>query len=280
MRRNGRLLLGVVLFLVMATAAHGQEAILTRSAMQPPPGTLSFREQLRFQRYGADPTRGLQRVDEFTAMTMLSYGVTADLAVEARLPLSYRSWKVPVFDESFDETTVDEMTFLLKWRLWRDDYGPTNTARLSLFGGLQTPMFGDGFAEGGWNPLLGAVFMQVHDRHGWNIAGMYEMTTRQAGLPLHPGSTLADAFFLDGAYLFRIAPEDYSADTSGAWYAVAELNSVVETNGDREMLFAPGVLYEGPDLALEANLQFPVYHHLRYRPEREWSFVVGVRLLF
>jgi hypothetical protein len=267
-----------VLFLG-ASVAQGQEAILTKSAVQPGQGSLSARFQLRYLRYESDPVGGFDRVDEFTATAMLSYGLTGELALEGRLPISFRTYDRNGAGEN-DETTLDEVSLLLKWRVWREDYGPTNTFRVSVFGGFQTPMFGDGFESGGWNPMVGAVAMQVHDRHGWTVAATYEMTTSQSVMPLHPGSTLADAFFVDAAYLFRIHPAEYTAESTGAFFAVIELNSVYETNDDRELRLAPGLLYEACDFALEAGMQFPLHQELRHRPERDWSLTLGLRLLF
>ena len=277
---RGPLKLTIAVILVLAhSTTWAQEALLTKSPVQPGQGGLNWRQQFLAMRYGADPQGMFNRVDEFTSVTMLAYGLTGELALEGRLPLSFRDFSGGHHTPS-DQLGMDEASMTLKWRVWRDDYGPTNTARASLFGGFYTPMLIDGDLEGGWNPVIGGLFMQVHDRHGWNIAGMYELTTSATEMVIHPGNSLADLARLDLAYLYRLQPAEYSAETTHSLYAVLELNCFYETNSDREIRLAPGILYEAADIALEAGIQFPLYDRLRYRPDREWSAVVGFRLLF
>ena len=95
-----------------------------------------------------------------------------------------------------------------------------------------------------------------------------------------PGAGDADLIRVDGAYLWRFAPAAYSTEEDAAWYLTLEANSFLETNGDRELLLAPGLLFEGTDLALEIGVQLPVARTVRYRPARDFGITLGFRLLF
>ena len=92
MRRTSRHLLYLAGMLLSVPAAWGQEALLTKSAVQPAQGGLSARMQFRYLRYGDDPVGGFEQVDEFTTTAILTYGLNGELSLESRLPLSYRTY--------------------------------------------------------------------------------------------------------------------------------------------------------------------------------------------
>ena len=95
-----------------------------------------------------------------------------------------------------------------------------------------------------------------------------------------PGAGTADLIRVDGAYLFRVFPEEYSTENDAAWYLTLEANSFLETNGDRELLLSPGLLYEGTKCALELGVQLPVARAVTHRPAQGVGVTVGFRLLF
>ena len=70
----------LVLWLVLQSSAFAQEAIFTRSATQPAAGVLAWRQQLKTMNYSDSST-------EYSTKSMLSYGVTGNLAIDLQLPL-------------------------------------------------------------------------------------------------------------------------------------------------------------------------------------------------
>ena len=71
------------------------------------------------------------------------------------------------------------------------------------------------------------------------------------------------------------------ADTSeGAWYALVEMNGTYETDGDNEILIAPGIMFEGGRFGLEFGVQLPAWQRIEHRPKTDFNFTVGLRLLF
>lgn len=218
--------------------------------------------------------------EEWTATSILSYGIDANDAVDVSLPIGYHWLESGGPPSSQSDVAAGNLMILFKRRLVRWDYGPTNTARVSLLGGMEFPTGDPTFASDGWNPLVGAVYTQVHERMGWNVSLQYKFTTGGNPSPLRPGDGRADLFQYDAAYLWRLLPAAYTEQSRAAWYLVAEANGAAETNGDHELLLSPGILYEADDLAVELSIQLPAYRHLAYRPERELSIVLGFRWLF
>jgi hypothetical protein len=256
--------LGLVVFPGLAFA---QEAIFTRAATQPAAGVLAWRQQFKTMHYSDDST-------EFSTKPMLSYGVTGNLAVDLQLPLITMNggWR--------EQTGLGDLTILAKGRLWQRHDSAIDTARLGVWGGTTIPVGADVFTGGGFDPIFGAVYMQVAGRNGFNLATQYQLTTRGSWHPMMPGAGTADLIRIDGAYLWRLAPEQYSTEEDAAFYFTIEANTFLETNGDRELLLSPGLLYEGTSCALELGVQLPVARCVTERPAQGFGVTIGFRLLY
>jgi hypothetical protein len=269
-------------WLLLAAAIAGetaaQEAINTTAATQPGVGRTVLREQLHWYTGRQDVAGGRAETDELLLQTSLSAGIRHDLALGLDLPVSLRNTQFsPGTGMADDHGDVDagDLRLLAKWRLHHADTGPLDTERASLLLGMQfdtgqgTSLHPD-FARGSNDPIAGGVYTAVTGRHGFNAA--LEATI----------STSGDASDLraDGAWLYRLAPAGYAADTKAAWYVVAELNGRYQTNGDTELLFSPGLMYEARKWTLELSVRLPALQDLDHRPEIDLGVVLGVRLLF
>lgn len=210
----------------------------------------------------------------------LNFGIAPDWSASVRFPLEQR-WQsdrtAAGTEESFG---IGDLTTLLKWRVWRNDTSPRDTQRLAVFGGLEWPLGQSEFSSYSFDPILGLAYTQVTGRHGFNFSGAWKFTTEGDDAPLLAGEGQADLFRYDAAYLFRFHPEQYAADTKGAWYAVFELNGFYESNGDHEAFLSPGIMYEAESWVLELSVQLPVIQRLDWRPETDFAVVVGLRFLF
>ena len=89
-----------------------------------------------------------------------------------------------------------------------------------------------------------------------------------------------DALAFNSAYVYRIDPPAYTADSQGAWYVTAEINGLYETSGDVELRWSPGLMYEGRRFGFEVMAQFPLWNDLSERAELDLGLGMGVRLLF
>jgi hypothetical protein len=261
--------------------ALGQQSFYNTSAAQPSTGTFLFRQTMEYMHLDDDPSDLDREIDQFKLDTQLAYGVTKDLTVIGTVPAFYRETDSDVPGVESEDMHFGDMHFMLKKRIWQRDTGPIDTMRLSLLAGLDVPTSKAPFGNGGWDPMIGAVFTSIQDRHGVNAALRYTFNTHnRGGAPTTVDDGLEDTLWLDMAYLFRLAPAEYRVDSHGAWFAVIEMNGTYETNDDLELRLAPGIMYEARNWVFEAAVQFPVYEDIDHRLELDIAVGVGFRILF
>ena len=257
---------------MLAPGALAQEAINTDAATQPSTGSLVLRSQFRYAEASRNREADQRDINEYTSSTTFIYGLRNDLALSLNVPIKHQRFT----DGSGSRrhvTGVDDLTALIKHRFFQHDYGPVNTMRASIIGGAEIRSGDSDFTSDSYNPILGAVYTQIHERHGINAAVQWKFMTG-SGIDRH------DQFRYDAAYLFRIDPAEYSATTTAATYAVLELNGLYETHGDHRIFISPGILYEARRYALEATVQLPILNDVSRREKTKFVFGVGIRLVF
>ena len=89
-----------------------------------------------------------------------------------------------------------------------------------------------------------------------------------------------DALFYNASYLFRLFPDAYSSTSRSATYLLIEANGIYETNGDNEILLAPGIMYETRDMAFEFSVQLPAFQEIENRPKTNFTLTAGIRFFF
>jgi len=250
------------------------------SATQPSPGQMLLRPMFHYYRLDVDGPSPFERgkLEVFDVETSLDVGLRHDVALSLRVPIELRRQSFSDDSGTDEEEGIGDLTLLAKWRVWRADTNALDTARLSLLGGIDIRSGDDPFTSDAYSPLLGLAYTQVRGRHGFNGSLMWKFTAGGNDFPVFAGESTADALNYDFAYLYRLAPAEYSADTSGAWYAIAQLDGAYETNGDNELLLSPGIMYEATTWALEFSVQFPVWEALDHRPETDYVLQTGFRL--
>lgn len=264
----------------LSPAASAQEAINTIAPTQPAVAGVITKTQLRFTKFGSDPT-GLDRSgSEMRIENDLIVGVTPKLSLSFSVPLVHRSMSLRNSDDNLNATGFGDLALTFKYRIWQQDPGPVDTRRLALYAGTIAPTGDSDLSPQAWNPYIGAVFMAITGRHGFNQSASWTFTTGSMDDPVSVGQSLADVLSLDSAYLYRIEPVAYSSDFVASLYGVLELNTTWETNGDLEILFSPGLLYEAPSFAIEAGIQVPLVSEIDHRMKTDISIVVGLRILF
>lgn len=255
--------------------ARAQEAIFTPAATQPSVERVITKHLLRFERYADDPEDRGREGYEVVNLNTISYGITPTLSASLEIPVVQRN-----LDNDDALRGLGDLRLSLKHRFWQEDPGPVDTLRAAAFAGAELPTGADGLSSESVDPFAGVVFMAILGRHGFNQSVSYTLTTGSAPDPVSPGTSLADALRFDTAYLYRLDPVTYEATTPAALYLTAELNGVYETNGDIEITFAPGLLYEARNFALEGAVVLPVLSDVDDRPERGVGFALGIRFLF
>lgn len=283
MRTIGMFAAGFGLCWSIAGPACAQESInAADSATQPSPGHVIFKEQFRYYDLDLDETDANRRgeINDVLLLTTLNVGIDADLSLSFRLPTIVRRHEFHWSEEDERTEGVGDFTALAKWRVYRNDTAVLDSARFSLLGGVQVRT-GDGpFTSEGYNPILGMAYTQIAGRHGFNGALEWTFTTSGNDEPIYAGESSADVFRYDLAYLYRLSPREYSADTHGALYALCEVNGLYETNGDNELFLSPGLMYEAKTWTAELSIQLPTWQDIDHRAEANYVLVAGIRLAF
>jgi hypothetical protein len=263
-------------------AALAQEPVNADSATQPTPGHATFKQQFRFSSLSLEegPRDRRRNIQDLTLLSTVNLGLTTDTALSLRVPVVFRRETFDVSGHVNREEGVGDVTALGKWRFWRNDTAALDTQRASLLAGAQIRTGDSPFTSDAYNPILGLAYTQIAGRHGLNGSLQWMFTTGGVPDPVMPGMTTADLLRYDGAYLYRLSPAAYTADTQGAWYAVAEVNGLYETNGDNQLFLAPGLMYEARTWTFELSVQVPVWQDLARRPEARYTLVAGLRFSF
>lgn len=255
-------------------AAQGQEAMYTASATMPSPGTFWLRSQPHYFRYGSSPVSGSDRTDRYELMNTVAYGLDRGVALYVDVPYEHTSERDGATRDR--DGGVDALDAMVKWRVYRNDSGGVNTLRAVLMGGLMTEFADQAHVD----PMVGAAITRVFGRHGFNQDLFYRLTTGGTEANNLGGEGPADAVLFNSAYVFRLAPAQYTSESVGAWYVTAEVNSMYETNGDTELRWSPGLMYEGRKIGLEIMAQFPLWNDVEHRAELDFGLGFGFRVVF
>lgn len=272
-------LAGAVLAAIAVAPATAQEAMYTEAATMPSPHTWIWRQQFHYMRHGSHPVSMMAKSEEYESLTTLAYGLDRGLALYLDIPV------VAMAEEHMDERRWDhgvpDLDLTLKWRFHQSDTGGVDTVRGAFLGGARFASGDDrDFSSQSVNPHVGGVITVVRGRHGFNQDLIYTFNTggtREANMG---GDGPDDALAFNTAYLYRVIPARYTSESTGAWYVTAEVNGLYETNGDLELRWAPGFMFEGRRFGFEVMAQFPLHHDLDERAELDLAVGVGIRVLF
>lgn len=270
----------LLLTIVISLPAAAQQTARSAAAVQPGKGVFVFREYFEYASFnGRD---GQPDVDQYTVQSILGYGVTRDFTVMAHLPFRYRNLEGDNSQGRDDDSEwgLEDLKVMGQYRFWQHDSGPINTQRAVVFGGVELPSGDDTYSSDSVDPFFGLAYTHIYDRHGFNVAGQYKWNTGDSDNPVTFGDSEADAIRLETAYLYRLSPERYTASTTASWYLTNELHFRYETNGDAEVHFAPGVMYEAATTAIGVSVGFPIWEDVEKRPLEEVSVLLEWRLLF
>lgn len=270
---------------VFVPGAFGQEAMYTEAATMPSPRTSVYRTQLHFSRYGSEASKdggpSIDHTDKLEFGQSLQYGIARAVSVKFDFTPVWETAHLRGGGSDSDHG-VQDLDATLKWRFYKEDTGGVDTLRAALMVGAAFASGDDkDFSTQTINPHVGAVVTIVRGRHGFNQDLHYQFNTTGSGYDnTEGGMGPADALRANSAYLFRLFPDRYTSETTGAWYVTAELNYLYETNGDQDLRWAPGLMYEGQRFAFEIMAQLPLWDDLNERPELDFAVGIGFRFSF
>ncbi|MEM9296601.1 MAG: hypothetical protein AAGA57_12435 [Planctomycetota bacterium] len=268
---------------VSAGDAAGQQTALSGAAVQPGKGVVVARGIAEATLYEGDAI-GFDELVEYRQQVVAGYGLTRDVTAMVHVPLVYRDYQGPVAAGTGDSFTdvfgIDDVLLMGQYRFWQNDTGAIDTRRAVVSGGVEVPTFAEGLSSDSFDPFVGAAYTQIQGRHGVNAAARYKLTTGGGARSVRFGQNTGDALRVDAGYLYRLSPAQYGLDTTHSTYLTFDVLGRYETNGDTELLLAPGYLWEGPRSAVFGGVMLPVHQDLDLRAEAKVGVVLEVRLLF
>lgn len=254
--------------------AHAQAPLNSNVALQPSKGGLIIRQQFRYTEGETSTAMGDMDVKLATSITTLVYGVSDELTLilDAPFVLSRRLENKTTGDDDTEWGFAD-LRVLTKFRLYRDDFGPNDTTRFDVIGGLEIPAGKDEFSSDSLDPIFGGVFTHIEGRHAFDADALWHFNTGG-------GDRGDDLLRYDLAYIYRLSPETYASSQPTALFGSVELNGFYETNGDHELFLSPGIQYVTTRWIIEATVQIPVWQDLSHRAERDFIVGMGFRVQF
>jgi hypothetical protein len=271
----------VLLLGASGACALAQESMKTQAATMPSPGVWMFRPQLHWMRFGEDPNDAAkERIDKFEMNNMIGYGIARDWAVTLNIPLVVETFDF-VDGESDTDKGVEDIEAIFKWRFYQSDTGTVDTMRAALlFGGHFASGDDDDFSSGSVNPMIGGAITIVRGRHGLNQDLIYTWNTggtRESNLG---GDGPDDALNFNTSWVYRVFPDQFTTESQGGLYTTLELNGLYEMNGDTEIRWSPGVMWEDRKWTFEAMVQLPLWDEVDERPTLEFAIGCGFRMSF
>ena len=237
-----RILLVLLLSMTPCLSAVAQQATDTLAPTMPGKGNLVIRPIFNY--YKLKPSeQNLFSGSVLESAVHLDYGLTGDKS----LMLHFSEERQDEDQEMrIDGFTDVKMTF--KWRFYQDDFGPVDTFRLGLLGGLEIPTGNSEFTSNTTVPFIGLSAMYIEGRHGVTSSAVFHATDGDLDNPVLAGDKYANHVAFNAAYLYRIKPEAYSQELVAAWYIGAEINGDWESDDDLEAKY---VIYERLALSYE-----------------------------
>lgn len=262
----------------LAAPAAGQQATRVIGATQPSKGEFDATWLVSVDTYDDDPTGADREVTDLSIRSMLRYGISRDWSATLEVPLVTRETEKPSGDDTI--TGMGDIRADLRYRFYQHDFGPLNTIRLAVRGGVEAPTGTEDIGSHSWDPTVGFSAMYIRGKWGLNGAVDYKLSTSDVNDNAIMGAGEDDLLELGAAAVYRLMPEEWGTEAHGAGYVMLESVARFETGGDRELVLYPGLLWEDTRWAAELSVGVPVWQESNDRLEREVSFTVGFRWLF
>ena len=265
-------------------------------------GNFVYRQQLLYLRASDDPGPADRDLRIAGAVAVLGYGVNSRFAVFGALPLLDKRLELtPVPGQMRirrDTRGLGELRVFGRYTLVADD-APGRTARLAVFGGIETPTGKDDDRDpfgrlpqplqagsGSWDPFVGVVgTWQTLD---WQLDAQIAWEVNREANDFEFG----DRLMIDGAWQNRLWPRELGPGLPGFLYGALELNLVhAEKNrvsgrsdpdsGGQTVLASPGLQYVTRDWIIEGIVQVPLVQSLNgLALKQDFSIRAGFRRNF
>jgi len=241
-----------------------------------------FREQFLYKKASDDPSAADRDLEVLGGISVLGYGISADLAVFGVLPY---------LDKELDVTTpggqrvtrstngIGDARLFGRYTVFKDNF-PGGNFRIAPFAGLEMPT-GDNddgdalgllpatlqLGSGSWDPFAGVV--ATYQTLDFQIDA-------QASYKLNTGADnfeFGDEARLDASLQYRLWPRELSGGVPGFLFGVVESNLIHRSkneaggiddpnSGGTTLFISPGLQYVTKRWIIEAIVQLPAFQDL------------------
>jgi len=271
---------GLVLVGLAGNALAAPETFNT--ALPVAKGEFLFREQFLYKRASGDPSSADREVEVLGAISVLGYGVTADLAVFGVLPY---------LDKELDVTTpggqratrstsgIGDARLFGRHTIFKNNF-PGGNFRIAPFAGIELPT-GDNddrdslgdlpatlqLGSGSWDPFGGVVATYQTLDYQLDAQVSYKANTEADNFEF------GDEVRIDASVQYRLWPRELTGGVPGFLYGVLESNLIYQgkneiggaddpNSGGTTLFIAPGLQYVTKRWILEAIVQLPAFQDL------------------
>ncbi len=269
--------------------------ITFNTALPVAAGQFVFREQFVLDQSGHDPSALSRDRLAIAAVSVLGYGITSKLALFGVVP--YVNTRLKVTTNGVRRTRraegLGDMSLFTRYIIFQDD-ALGRTFRIAPFAGLEFPtgadQQSDGFGRlpasvqpgsGSWDPFGGIVATyQTFDVH-MNAQASYKANTRANDFEF------GDRVRLDGAFQYRLWPQELGSRVPGFLYGVLESNLIYQdknkvngvndpNSGGLALFIVPGFQYVTRRWIIESGVQIPLVQDLNGSAlEKDYIFRAG-----
>lgn len=294
--------IGFALQLVaMGVLREAQAAPMTfNTALPVADGEFIFREQAILEQSGNDPSSAARDFTVWSAVSVLGYGVSADVALFAAVPYVDKRLKLT---ESGSRRArgargLGDVRLFGRYTAFRKDW-PGHTFRIAPFAGVETPTGDDDRTDvfgrlpadvqpgsGSWDPFAGLVLTYQTLDYQIDAQAGYQANTKANGF------AFGDVAQLDASLQYRLWPRALGPGVPGFLYGVLEANLVHNdknesggaddsSSGGTSLFLVPGLQYVSKRWIVEAAVQVPVLQRLNGTAlENDYVVRAGFRVNF
>lgn len=274
--------------------------ITFNTALPVAAGEFVFREQFVRDQSGHDPSALARDRQAMSAVSVLGYGITSDLAVFGVVPYVNKRLKLTTngVRQTRSADGLGDLRLFSRYTMFQDD-APGRTFRVAPFAGLEFPTGDDNESDasgrlpasvqpgsGSWDPFGGIVATYQTLDFQIDAQASYKANTRANDLQF------GDVARLDGSLQYRLWPQELGSGVPGFLYGVLESNLMYQdknevsgvndpNSGGLTLFIVPGLQYVTRRWIIESGVQVPLVQDLNGTAlEKDYIFRAGFRVNF
>ncbi len=263
-------------------------------------GEFVFREQFVLDQSGNDPSASARDRKAMSAISVLGYGITSNLALFGVVP--YVNKRLELTTNGVRQTRradgLGDLRFFSRYTIFQDD-APGRTFRVAPFVGLEFPTGDDNESDpsgrlpasvqqgsGSWDPFGGVVATYQTLDFQIDAQASYKANTKANSFEF------GDIARLDGSLQYRLWPQELGSGVPGFLYGVIESNFIYQdknevsrvndpNSGGLTIFMVPGLQYVTRRWIIESGVQVPLIQNLNGTAlEKDYIFRAGFRFNF